>query len=483
MKPRDVVVVMCKAPVLGNVKTRLASSVGHEAALQAYTMLLRYIVENVGESTCDVVICLDGDTSSIPWYAGAIIPQRGDDLGERLIHAVTDIGKFNRCLIVGSDAPFVDAEVVGAALECLAAVDVVLGPALDGGYYLIGISNLHRSLFYRINWSTEYVLLQTIERCTELSLRVQLLEPMSDIDTLGDIMALEAPSPRHSTIVSRLRAVTMLMLLVLCLPNAVHADGGWIRAAGELFGKVSVQTLSTKSAYDLNGVKSVTPAYSLMSVGLYAEYGVVPDLMVILNAPLFRQSSAEGVGTVGGIGDIAVDVRYGIVGGEYPVSVGLGIELPTGNEAAAIATLPTGDGELNMWINAGVSHSFWPTEAFVSADAGYNVRGLAVSEYTRQFDNGQFTNQYRVSLKGGYKLFDALWATVAIYRFATAGTAKAGRFTFNGLGEGVEYNAWDAGFSYEIAPVILSLNVSSAFTVPRAIYGGVNAFIGLGVRL
>ena len=111
------------------------------------------------------------------------------------------------------------------------------------------------------------------------------------------------------------------------------------------------------------------------------------------------------------------------------------------------------------------------------------MQALSVSDYTKQFDNGQFTDQYRVSMKGGYKPLDKLWVTLALYRFATAGTAKSGRFTFNGLGEGVEYNAWDLGLIYEFGAVSISIDASSAFTIPRAIYGGMNIFGGVMVKL
>lgn len=476
---------MCKAPVLGKVKTRLASSVGQEVALEVYSEMLQYVVTNVNGSTYEVVLCLDGDASLMPWYSGITIQQRGDKLGQRLINAVTDVAPFGQCIVIGTDAPFVDHVVVNNSIAALETSDVVLGPALDGGYYLIGMSRLHHFLFKDIAWSTERVLMQTLERCNELNLRAQLLEPMSDIDTLGDVVALEAPSERHNMIVARLRAITMLLVCVLCLPVTVLADGGWTRKQDELVTKLSFQTLSTTTAYSLAGVKDTTPRYSLMSVNLYAEYGVLPNLMVVVNVPLFRSSTFEGIGSVGGMGDLALDVRYGIIEGDWPVSIGIGLDLPTGNEQGMVGGihLPTGDGELNMWMNAGLSHSFWPTEAYISVDGGYNVRSLAVSSFTRTFDNGQFTNQYRLSVKGGYKILEPMWMSLAVYRLGTAGTPQAQRFTFNGLGEGVEFNAWDLGFSYSFAPVMISLNASGAFSTPRAIYGGLNLFVGLMATL
>lgn len=476
---------MCKAPELGKVKTRLAATVGDDSALEIYTTMFRHILGNISEAPCEILLCVEGDEGALPSTHYKRYAQRGDGLGERIVNAIVDAGSFDSCVVIGTDAPFLDAHVLGNSFAQLESSDVVIGPSLDGGYYLIGFNVMNTTLFDRISWSSEHVLLQTIERCNELGLKLELLPSMIDVDTVGDVLMLETEEERHTPIVQRLRTIVAMLLLVVCCSAPLLADGGWIRKQGELFSKVSFQTLSTTSAYDLDGIKTTTPKYSLWSVGLFAEYGLVKDLMVGLNAPLYRSSTMENVGTVGGLGDISLDVRYGLLDGDWPISVGLGVELPTGDESGTVQNihLPTGDGELNMWFNAGVSHSFWPTEAFVSFDAGYNVRALSVSDYTKQFDNGQFTDQYRVSMKWGYKPLDKLWVTLALYRFATAGTAKSGRFTFNGLGEGVEYNAWDLGLIYEFGAVSISIDASSAFTTPRAIYGGMNIFGGVMVKL
>lgn len=495
MSVRNICIIMCKAPELGKVKTRLAATVGDASALEIYTAMFQHILGNIHEAPCEILLCVEGDEGALPSTHYHRYAQRGDGLGERIVNAVVDAGQFDACVVIGTDAPFLDAHVLGNSFTQLESSDVVIGPSLDGGYYLIGFNVMNTTLFDRISWSSEHVLLQTIERCNELDLRMELLPPMVDVDTAGDVLLLDPFDQHHASIVTRLRSIIAMILVLMCCSAPLLADGGWIRKQGELFGKVSFQTLSTTSVYDLEGTKSTTPAYSLWSVGLFAEYGLVKDLMIGLNVPLYRSSAVENYGTVGGLGDMGLDVRYGIVGGDWPVSVGVGLELPTGDESAVIQSvgephwnvsdihLPTGDGELNMWLNAGVSHSFWPTEAFVSFDAGYNVRALSVSDYTKQFDNGQFTDQYRLSLKGGYKPLDKLWVTLALYRFATAGTAKSGRFTFNGLGEGVEYNAWDLGLIYEFGALSISIDASSAFTTPKAIYGGMNIFGGVMVKL
>ncbi|MBC8125335.1 MAG: TIGR04282 family arsenosugar biosynthesis glycosyltransferase [Candidatus Kapabacteria bacterium] len=497
MSQHSVVIVMCKAPVKGLVKTRLAVNVGEAVALNIYTVLLQHIFEQFSKAAHDVIYCIDGNRELMNNHNIATIAQHGENLGQRICNAVTDVGEYDHYIVIGADAPFVDLDVIDESLVQLNKNDVVIGPAHDGGYYLIAMKTLHQELFHNISWSTPHVLTQTLETCTEMGLRAHLLHSLTDVDTLQDIIALEAPSSKHQGVVAKLRNLIAALCCLFCVSSAAQADGGWTRKQGELFGKVAFQTLSTSSAYNLNGTKSTTSRYSLWSVSLYAEYGLDSNVMLSLNAPMYRSSKVEDYDAVGNIGDIAIDVRYGVVTGDWPVSIGVGLELPTGDERG-FATysgvvdplvdlrpvyLPTGDGELNLWINAGMSHSFWPTEAFVSIDAGYNIRGLSASDYTRRFDNGQFTNQYRASIKGGYKVLSPLWVTLSVYRFATAGTPQPGRFTFNGLGEGVEYNAWDIGLLYEIGTVSVSVDASSAFTTPRAIYGGVNVFFGAMITL
>lgn len=264
------------------------------------------------------------------------------------------------------------------------------------------------------------------------------------------------------------RFITMAIVMTVLALMPLRADGGWVRAANELYAKLTYQMPSTTDVYDRNGTSTTIEGYPLSSIGLYAEYGVTDRLTAIVNAP-FHRSSTWGPGSaVGAIGDVAVDVRYGVVTGDRPVSVVMGVKLPTGDETQMSENihLPTGEGEWNVWLNAGASHSLWPIPAFVSADVGYNLRGIAVSDYTAQFDNGALSDQYRFSLKAGYQPIESLWLTMTVYRLGTAGTPVDGRFTFNGLGEGVEYNAWYIGAAYELKPVILSINASSAFTAP-----------------
>ena len=116
----------------------------------------------------------------------SLLPQRGDKFGERLYFAVEDLFKcsFEAVCLIDSDSPTVPAENFAEAVELLRVSDdrVVLGPSDDGGYYLIGVKKPHRHLFERIDWSTERVLDQSIQRATETGLKVQLLPTGYDVD-------------------------------------------------------------------------------------------------------------------------------------------------------------------------------------------------------------------------------------------------------------------------------------------------------------
>jgi uncharacterized protein len=123
-----------------------------------------------------------------------LLPQRGDGFGERLYFAVEDLFKcgFASVCLIDSDSPTVPAEHFAKAVELLSTSEdrVVLGPSDDGGYYLIGVKKLYRHLFEQIDWSTERVLNQTIERTTEIGLEIKLLPTAYDVDEAGSLRRL-----------------------------------------------------------------------------------------------------------------------------------------------------------------------------------------------------------------------------------------------------------------------------------------------------
>ena len=124
----------------------------------------------------------------------SLLPQRGEKFGERLYFAVEDLIKcgFESVCLIDSDSPTVPGKNLQQAVELLSMVEdrVVLGPTEDGGYYLIGVKKPHHHLFDRIDWSTERVLNQTMQRATEIGVEVKLLPTGYDVDDEASLRRL-----------------------------------------------------------------------------------------------------------------------------------------------------------------------------------------------------------------------------------------------------------------------------------------------------
>ncbi|HTI73286.1 MAG TPA: TIGR04282 family arsenosugar biosynthesis glycosyltransferase [Candidatus Limnocylindria bacterium] len=186
------ILLFLKAPRLGFVKTRLAKDLGPAGALSAYRQMLQATVEvlcpfpNVAlrytpdDSTDEV-----GSWAKPGWR---LEPQGDGDLGERLTRAFADAfaNGANPVVAIGSDCPYVSAADLREAQDLLQTNDVVLGPAVDGGYWLIGTRRALPQLFEGIDWSTERVFEQTCRAANVAGLTVARLRTLSDVDTSED---------------------------------------------------------------------------------------------------------------------------------------------------------------------------------------------------------------------------------------------------------------------------------------------------------
>ncbi|MDX1567988.1 MAG: TIGR04283 family arsenosugar biosynthesis glycosyltransferase [Longimicrobiales bacterium] len=197
--------VFAKAPIEGRVKTRLARDVGHERATRLYRRIGRRVVDQIRGGPYETVVCYDPPAAreSVRSWLGeeglTFRPQKGPDLGTRMAEAFDwafgrsldgpDGGQREVC-IVGTDAPGVEQGVVTEAFRSLEEADLVLGPASDGGYYLLALSEPRPELFREIEWSTPEVLDATLQRAESLGLRVRLLEERTDLDTSEDLARL-----------------------------------------------------------------------------------------------------------------------------------------------------------------------------------------------------------------------------------------------------------------------------------------------------
>ena len=196
--------VMTKAPQAGRVKTRLVPPLTPGEAAELNKCFLRDTIAAIstacsrrpvgdeGKTTCSSPIAVYTPVGAESAYTDVLpadfrlLPQRGDEFGERLYFAVEDLFKcgFDSLCLIDSDSPTVPAENFEQAVELLSTSEdrVVLGPSDDGGYYLIGMNKPHRHLFEQIDWSTERVFNQTMQRATEIGIEVKRLPTGYDID-------------------------------------------------------------------------------------------------------------------------------------------------------------------------------------------------------------------------------------------------------------------------------------------------------------
>lgn len=189
-------VVFTRTPVSGGVKTRLSSALGADQAVAIHTELLKRTLETARLSgikdvelwctptTQHAVLADLGEKFSLELHT-----QAGADLGERMCFAVEQALKRSRhVVLIGSDCIDLNVADIDLALDKLAAgYDVILGPAHDGGYYLIGLNRLYRQLFTDIAWGTERVLQVTRERVARLGLDLYELPVRRDLDRPEDL--------------------------------------------------------------------------------------------------------------------------------------------------------------------------------------------------------------------------------------------------------------------------------------------------------
>ena len=187
--------VMTKAPHAGRVKTRLVPPLAPGEAAELNKCFLRdtaAMISNVCSHCVAKGIAVYTPVGAESAYAGilpadfTLLPQRGEKFGERLYFAVEDLLKcgFDSVCLIDSDSPTVSPTNFERAVQVLAAPEnrLVLGPSDDGGYYLIGLKKSDRRLFEQIDWSTERVFNQTIQRANDIELKVELLPTGYDVD-------------------------------------------------------------------------------------------------------------------------------------------------------------------------------------------------------------------------------------------------------------------------------------------------------------
>ncbi|MGA8262806.1 MAG: TIGR04282 family arsenosugar biosynthesis glycosyltransferase [Ignavibacteriaceae bacterium] len=195
MNDENNVITFCKYPVEGKVKTRIAKTMGNEFAVKLYTMFAEHTFRELLKTDSVFPYLFfygDDERKKIKEWAGSEFlfePQEGNELGDKMYNAfkkVIDRGS-TKTIIIGTDIPDMSSDIIRKAMQTLDNSDVVIGPSNDGGYYLLGMKKLYRSLFTGIEWSSNSVLRVTLEKVNALNLSYSILPEFIDIDTENDI--------------------------------------------------------------------------------------------------------------------------------------------------------------------------------------------------------------------------------------------------------------------------------------------------------
>jgi uncharacterized protein len=192
--PKRALIIFVKNPALGKVKTRLAKTIGEQAALDAYLQMLAYMRATAVQVEVDRVVYYadyidEADAWSRPAFSKAL--QATGDVGERMAAAFADLFAqgYGQVALVGSDFLDIQVQHLNQAYRALDHHDCVLGPAQDGGYYLVGMRALQADIFQNRTWSHAKVLAEALASLQKAGKTVALLPELSDIDEAEDWFA------------------------------------------------------------------------------------------------------------------------------------------------------------------------------------------------------------------------------------------------------------------------------------------------------
>ncbi|WP_018615364.1 TIGR04282 family arsenosugar biosynthesis glycosyltransferase [Segetibacter koreensis] len=177
----------------GKVKKRLAKSIGDEKTLEVYKYLLEYTKDITIQCKCNLFVFYShyihiNDVFDDNVFSKHV--QEGDDIGERMMNAfkkVFDLGLKNIC-IIGSDCYQLETEILNEAFEKLRQSDIVIGPANDGGYYLVGMSKVYRDVFTNKDWGKTTLLNDTLETINTLGLTCSQLSQLNNLEDIDDLL-------------------------------------------------------------------------------------------------------------------------------------------------------------------------------------------------------------------------------------------------------------------------------------------------------
>ncbi|WP_299250753.1 TIGR04282 family arsenosugar biosynthesis glycosyltransferase [uncultured Lacinutrix sp.] len=186
---KNLIITFTRNPELGKVKSRLAKGIGEASALEVYKFLLEHTKNVLSKLDCDRAIYYSVKIREDDIWDSETFSkhqQFGDDLGARMQNAFENGFKkgYDKIIIVGSDLYDLNTEIINQAFKQLDTNDNVIGPAEDGGYYLLGMKTLNPAVFDIENWGTETVYKQTVSKLTS---SLYVLKTLNDIDYVEDL--------------------------------------------------------------------------------------------------------------------------------------------------------------------------------------------------------------------------------------------------------------------------------------------------------
>lgn len=192
---KKALIIFTRNPELGKVKTRLAKSVGDESALEIYKFLLKHTVAITKNLNVDKYVFYSENIHRDDIWNPEIFRkklQTGTDLGKKMQNAFSELFEmgYEKVLIVGSDIFELGQSDIENAFEVLQTTETVIGPATDGGYYLLGMKELNATIFQNKNWGTSTVLEETLADLGQK--KYVLLEERNDVDYFEDIKEIDA---------------------------------------------------------------------------------------------------------------------------------------------------------------------------------------------------------------------------------------------------------------------------------------------------
>jgi len=195
-KTNKQLIVFIKSPVPGKCKTRLIPFLTAQQACEFYKSLVTHCINTIDAlNDIDIALYIYPDTQH-PFIQTlqlkrplSLHKQQGSNLGDRMHHAIQSALKtYKQCVLIGTDCPVLDAAYINKAFKALHQHDMVLGPAKDGGYVLIGANKIQADLFANINWGSDRVLKQSLNNNNAAGYKTHLLNPLWDIDTPEDYL-------------------------------------------------------------------------------------------------------------------------------------------------------------------------------------------------------------------------------------------------------------------------------------------------------